>query len=172
MKAWVLSQLNWYIFTRWQWHLGCLGTITASVKSKTSRVAVSSIYKGNVCTSTQGVTWQRSRADLTSISQEQILMIRWVSSLPPWHIFRCCFILHHKCIALYIWYLSGEIIEFKIGQSNSWSGQGWHRSPLCFDWPPQVPSYSIGRLSSQRWACLAWTVWGVEVQVSLKPERQ
>ncbi len=53
MTAQILPQLNRYIFMWWQLHLGCLATIIVSFKSKTLKVAASSIYRGNFCLSKQ-----------------------------------------------------------------------------------------------------------------------
>ncbi len=38
-------QLNWYIFARWQLHLGCSASIIVSVRSRTLRAAARSIYR-------------------------------------------------------------------------------------------------------------------------------
>ncbi len=74
-------------FARWQLYRRYLATIIVSVKSKNFS---SSIYRDNFCPSKLCGTRQRSGAELTCISQEQIWMIRlwWKRefSLPPWQI--------------------------------------------------------------------------------------
>ncbi len=74
--AQTLPHLHWYIFARWQLHLGCLATISVSVKSETLRAAVSSIDRGNFCPLRQRGARQRSRAELTCISRERMWVIR------------------------------------------------------------------------------------------------